>query len=278
MYSMGAAQSAAAQNRPDTSKRHVLASLQKKTLSAYIIRKPNVIFPDILKGSEEKVKDYIEEFGNKRRDYVTSMYAKGKNFLAKAEKILKQYDIPQELKVLLALESAYDGNAVSRAGAVGYWQIMDEVAGEYGIRYISRSSAAEKAKLPNLKGKKIHTGTTKLKDDRKNFTIATQTAARYLRDRGRKLDANWLMVVASYNCGLGRVFKAIKKSGKSNPDFWDIKNYLPAETRAYVMNFITLNVIFDNYDLFTRNKLSFASEKIMLPADMDKNVTEPSIQ
>jgi len=275
---MCAGQSASAQNRPDTSKKLVLAYLQKKTLSSYIIRKPNVIFPDILKGSEEQVKAYIEEFGNKRRDYVTSMYAKGKNFLAQAEKILKQYDIPTELKVLLALESAYDGNAVSRAGAVGYWQITDDVAGEYGIRYVSRPSAAEKVKLSNLRGTKAHHRTTKLKDDRKNFTIATQTAARYLRDRGRKLDAKWLMVVASYNCGLGRVFKAIKKSGKSNPDFWDIKKYLPAETNSYVMNFITLNVIFDNYDLFARNKLSFASEKIMLPADIDKTATEASIQ
>ena len=32
---------------------------------------------------------------------------------------------------------------------------------------------------------------------------------------------------------------------------------LPAETRAYVMNFITLNVIFHNFDAFA--KISFAS-------------------
>jgi len=275
---MCAVQSASAQNRADSLKKPLLASIEKKTLSTYIIRKPNVIFPENLKGSEEETKLYIEDFSNKKKDYVRAMYAKGKDLLIKTEKILSKYNLPNELKILLALESAYDGNAVSPAGAVGYWQIMDEVAGEYGIRYVSRLSAAEKVKLSTSKGGKAQARSTKLRDDRKNFVIATHTAARYLRDRSRKLDGNLLLIVASYNCGVGRVLRAKKKSGKSNPDFWDIKKYLPAETRTYVMNFIALNVIFNNYDLFTRNKLSFASEKIMVPSDIDKNVAEPSIQ
>ena len=42
------------------------------------------------------------------------------------------------------------------------------------------------------------------------------------------------------------------------------------------MNFITLNVIFNNYEMFTKNKLSFAAEKVMLPDDVEKAMTEES--
>jgi hypothetical protein len=55
----------------------------------------------------------------------------------------------------------------------------------------------------------------------------------------------------------------MQKTGKANPTFWDIKNYLPAETKAYVMNFIALNVIFNNYENFMINNLCF-KEKIQV--------------
>jgi Transglycosylase SLT domain len=271
-------QSVTAQNQADTTKKILLASLEKKAGPGYITRKSNVIFPEILKGNEAEMLPYIEKFSSKRRDYLVRMYMKGKSFLPKTATILKKYDLPAELKILLTLESAYNGNAVSKAGAVGYWQIMDEVAGEYGMKYIARLSFAEKKKLLKLKGRKggkKHRAIIKLKDDRKNFIIATHTAARYLRDRSRNLDGNWLLVVASYNCGVGNVWNAMKRSGKSNPGFWDIKNYLPAETRAYVMNFITLNVIFNNYDMFAQHKLSFSPEKIMIPDETEKKLIKP---
>ena len=94
------------------------------------------------------------------------------------------------------------------------------------------------------------------------FNKATFAAARYLKDRSRNLDNDLLLVVASYNCGVGNVWQAMKKTGKDNPDFWDVKSYLPAETRSYVMNFITLNVIFNNYEKFATNTLSFKPIKI----------------
>ena len=102
-----------------------------------------------------------------------------------------------------------------------------------------------------------------------NFNKSTITAARYLHARRLNLNDNWLLVVASYNCGVGNVWSAMKKSGKSDPDFWDIKKYLPAETRAYVMNFITLNVVFHNYDKFTNNTLTFKPVKVKFEDNED---------
>ena len=263
-----------AQNHTDTTKVPLLASLETKVEPAYITRASNVVFPEILKGNEAEMLPYIEKFSSEKRDYLSRMYAMGKSFLPRAAAILKKYNLPEELNILLVLESEYRGNVVSSAGAVGYWQIMDEVARTYGLKYTARLN-----KIENKNGKKGEKGlktAVEVKDDRKNFNIATHTAARYLRDSKQYVNDDLLIVVASYNCGVGRVRKAIRRSGKANASFWDIKNYLPAVTRAYVMNFITLNVIFNNYDMFAQNKLSFTPEKIMLADEREQNVKESS--
>lgn len=264
---------AAAQRIKDTAKKVLLASADKKETGNYVVKPANVVYPDLLCGAEENTADYIEKFSANRREYLVRMYKKGKSFFPKAATILRKHSLPEEYKVLLALESAFNANAVSKAGAVGYWQIMDEVAQEYGLKYAKQLSAAEK-KRQAREEKKAHKKVKKavVKDDRKNFIKSTYAAARYLKDRTRNLDNDPLLVVASYNCGVGNVWEAMKKTGLSDPDFWDVKNYLPAETRSYVMNFIALNVIFNNYDKFINNTLSFKTIKVKAE-NMGNNVS-----
>lgn len=251
----------------------------------------NVEFPEILKGNEEQALDYIEKFSNRRRDYLIRMYTKGKKLLPKAAGILKKHDLPEEFKVLMILESAYNADAVSKAGAVGYWQFMDAAAKEYGMKYVPREVKEETIvvkKVVKKRGKKIEieqkqtvkTDVTfspakgKQIDDRKNFNKSTVAAARYLRDRRKNLDDNWLLVVASYNCGIGNVWNAMEKSGKENPTFWDIKQYLPEETRNYVMNFIALNVVYKNYDKFLKNNMVFKSAPLKESINKVQDVAE----
>ncbi len=270
----GTANASGDYNKTDTGKKILLAELPKKTEPAFIIRESNVVFPDILKEEKEESLNYIESFSSKRRDYLIRTFNKGKKIFPKAVKILKKYNLPEELKVLLALESGFNANAVSGAGAVGYWQIMDCVAKEYGLKYVPQLSAEEKKKLIKANAKaadSLFKAIAKQKDDRKNFIKSTTVAAKYLNARYRNLGDNWLLVVASYNCGIGNVWDAMQRSGKANPTFWDVKNYLPAETRTYVLNFIALNVIFRNYELFAKNKLNFAPEKIIVD-DFDQNI------
>ena len=259
----------------DSSKRKLLASVDKRSSANYFVKEANVVFPEILKGNEEEASEYIEKFCVKRKDYLVRMYKKGKVLLPKAAAILKKHSLPEELKVLLTLESAYNGNAVSSAGAVGYWQFMDVVAKEYGLKIaVQEKGSKQSLSKKNKKSKEKSKATVKQKDDRKNFNKATVAAARYLRDRRQNLDDNWLLVVASYNCGVGNVWSAMKKSGKENPNFWDIKKYLPAETKAYVMNFIALNVIFANYENFIKNKLIFKPVKIEVPDNFEQNMSD----
>ena len=249
----------------DTTKKQLIAAVSKNTEAGYITLELNVIFPDVLAGNETETLAYIEKFSVNRRAYLIRTYNRSKQFFPKVSTILSKHNLPHELKVLLALESAFNANAVSKAGAVGYWQIMDEVAKEYGLKYVAKQKSGGKKNDPKKSvSKKTQTKTTPAKDDRKNFNKSTYAAARYLKDRSRNLDNDLLLMVASYNCGVGNVWEAMKKTGKTDPDFWDIKKLLPAETQSYVMNFITLNVIFNNYEKFETNTLLFTPTKIKI--------------
>ena len=237
----------------DTTRKPLQVSTDKKPETILVLKESNVEFPAILTGNEEQSIDYIEKFSTTRKGYLVRTYNRSKKLFPKAAAILEKYNVPQEFKVLLALESGFNPNAISSAGAVGYWQIMDEVAREYGLKIANRKKIDKKKMARN---EKRHHRIFSV-DERKNFVRSTQAAARYLKDRSRNLNNDWLLIAASYNCGVGNVWNAMEKSGKTNPTFWDIKNYLPAETRAYVMNFIALNVLFNNYEKFTRNELCF---------------------
>jgi soluble lytic murein transglycosylase-like protein len=248
----------------DTSKKVVLASNDNNNIrTAASGKMANVIFPAVLEKDAEKAIPYIEKFSVNRRAYLIRMYTRSKRFFPKIHAILKKYEVPTEFAILMALESAFNANAVSKAGAVGYWQIMDEVAKEYGLRIVEDQHLKKSVVAKNNASAKKGVGAKKTitADDRKNFTKSTYTAAKYLKARMRNLDNNWLLIAASYNWGVGNVWNAMAASGKKNPSYWDIQHRLPSETKSYVMNFITLNVIFKNYDKFINNSLRFKAEK-----------------
>ncbi len=210
-------------------------------------------YPVCLKEHRQKTKDYVKAYSEKNRDFIIHIFNKGKKFFPKAISILNKYDVPVELQMLPVLESEFNGNAVSHAGAVGYWQFMNELAKDYGLR---------------IGGKY---------DERKNFSKATVAAAKFLRDQLNYFNDDVLLAVASYNCGPGRVRLSIKKSGKTDANFWDIKKYLPSETRKFVMNFIALNVIAANYDKFIDRNLNFNEAPFVQFATVDSISIKDSI-
>lgn len=216
-----------------------------------------IVFPELLQGNEENMAEYLEKFSVNRREYLLRIYQREQRYSQQIIPLLQRYDIPVELRVLVALESAYNPYARSRAGAYGYWQFMDGTAKEYGlaIREVKtetiRKKNGRKVTVKKLVGKR---------DDRSSLYRSTLAAARYLRDRRKNLNNDWLLIVASYNYGIGNVWDVMQRSGLENPTFWDIKDMLPSETRNYVLNFIALNVIFHNYENYLNNPLAFVNK------------------
>jgi membrane-bound lytic murein transglycosylase D len=79
-------------------------------------------------------------------------------------------------------------------------------------------------------------------DERRDYYKSTHAAARYLLYLYSQLH-DWLLVMAAYNGGPGRVYSAIRKSGSS--DFWRLQYYLPEESRTYVKRFIATHYIME---------------------------------
>ncbi len=109
-------------------------------------------------------------------------------------------------------------HVVSSAGAVGPWQIMAEEARNRGLKINSRV------------------------DERTNFFKSTHAASKILKSLDKQFH-DWLLVIAAYNCGAGRLRQAIRKSGSK--DFWDLQAYLPRETRNHVKRFIATHYLFE---------------------------------
>lgn len=167
------------------------------------------------------VQTYIDIFLDKRKGEMGKMLALGKYYFPVFEKALKAYDVPLEFKYLPIIESSMNPMAISRVGATGMWQFMYTTARMYDL------------KIDNYV------------DERRDPTEASYAAARYLRDAHNEF-GDWLLALASYNCGSGNVKRAIAKAGGSR-NFWDIQGFLPSETRNYVPAFIAAVYVMNYY-------------------------------
>jgi membrane-bound lytic murein transglycosylase D len=151
-------------------------------------------------------------------NYLTKMKGWGQPYFNLIESILTQYGLPRELKYIAVIESNLSTGATSRVGAGGPWQFMPYTARDYGL---------------------VVNG---YYDERRDYYKSTHAAARYLLSLYKDMH-DWLLVMAAYNGGPGRVYNAIKKSGSRN--FWDLQYYLPAESRTYVKRFIATHYIME---------------------------------
>mgnify|MGYP005831457575 CR=1 FL=1 len=158
------------------------------------------------------VKGYINRYTNSRYGTISRILGMSQYYFPIIEEELLREGLPVELRALPIIESALSPTAVSPMGAVGLWQFMPSTGKLYGLEVNS------------------------LIDERYDPVLATRAACRYLKDM-YAIFGDWMLAIASYNCGPGNVNKAIARSG-GGKTFWDIYDYLPRETRGYVPAFI----------------------------------------
>lgn len=166
-------------------------------------------------GLENLIKSFLK---NRKKSFERQM-ALSEYYFPVFEEALARKNVPLEIKYLAIVESALNPKAVSRVGATGLWQFMLQTGKEYNLNVDSYI------------------------DERSDILKSSEAAAQYMVNMHR-IFGDWELVLASYNSGAGNVAKAIRRSG-GKQNFWNIKDYLPKETQAYVPAFLATMYIYE---------------------------------
>ncbi|PAF46624.1 lytic transglycosylase [Helicobacter sp. 12S02634-8] len=158
-------------------------------------------------------------------DYFLQKFDASYEFIPILKSMIAQAGIPQEFLFLAMAESEFSTKAYSPKKASGIWQLMPVTAKQLGLTindYI---------------------------DERRDPIKSTQAAIRYLQFL-YKITGQWYLAAMAYNCGIGRLQKAIKEAKSTDIDVLldDEKKYLPKETRNYIRMILSMSVAFNNID------------------------------
>jgi membrane-bound lytic murein transglycosylase D len=140
-------------------------------------------------------------------------FKKANRFFPIIEPILKEYGIPDDVKYLAVAESALS-NAISPAGAKGFWQFMPATAKERGMEVNSEV------------------------DERYHLIKSTTAACKYLKDAHKTL-GSWTLAAASYNMGKAGLQKRITQQGGT--EYFDL--HLNSETSRYILRIMAIKEI-----------------------------------
>src|ERR1051326_5967467 len=181
-------------------------------------------FPDSIMANAPKIHlnpsaaKFLKDYNRKNEECLQKIKEKSAPYFIMMDSIFTKYHLPIELKYLAVVESELNAKARSHVGAAGPWQLMATTARDLSLKVRGRY------------------------DERTNYYKSTVAAAKYLRDLYGQF-GDWLLVIAAYNSGPGKVLYAIKQTGSHN--FWAIQRYLPPETRGHVKRFIATHYYFE---------------------------------
>jgi soluble lytic murein transglycosylase-like protein len=140
------------------------------------------------KGWEEAKVNYRDVYRNRQKYAPTIAHA------ARAHRLP-----PALLHAVITAESAYDPEAVSRAGAVGLMQLMPDTARRYGV------------------------------SNRRDPVANVSGGTRYLRDLLQMFDDNLVLAIAAYNAGEN----AVISYGHRIPPYAETKTYVQRVLKYY---------------------------------------------
>lgn len=158
-----------------------------------------------------QIKTLIRRFTVEGQRDSEDILGRAKIYFPIFEHYLRMYGLPETLKFLPIVESSLRPAVFSPVGAAGLWQFVPSTARLYGLTVNGQV------------------------DERLDPHKATEAAVRMLGSLYQQF-GDWALVLAAYNCGPGRVRKAIRSAGSS--DYWALRAYLPTESQRYVPRFV----------------------------------------
>lgn len=163
-------------------------------------------------------------YDQKKRECTLQGFAdvseEGDVFIPMLSSLIAQSDLPSEFLFVVLAESQLEGSATSSRGAAGLWQFMENTG--------------------KLQGLQIN----QFVDERRDHIKSTRAAIAYLSEL-KKQFGKWYLALIAYNCGDGRLSRAIAKAGTSDIRVLaDPKRaYIPPESRKYIRKVVALALL-----------------------------------
>jgi len=180
----------------------------------------------------------------KHPNYLTRVAKRAEPFLYYIVEELEKNNVPIELALLPVVESAFDPFAYSHGRASGMWQFVPGTGTRFGMKQ------------------------NWWYDGRRDIVASTEGASKYMKYLHKFFDGDWLLALAAYNSGEGRVQRAVRKnkSKGKNTDFWSLD--LPKETRAYVPKLLALADIIKRPEQFNLSLYEIVNEEVISQVDI----------
>ncbi|MGP1450120.1 MAG: transglycosylase SLT domain-containing protein [Wolinella sp.] len=163
---------------------------------------------------------------NIQKDNLLKRYDEAYEFVPMLKEMIIKAEIPQEFLYLAMAESEFSIRAHSSKNATGLWQLIPQTAKILGLRI------------------------DEYVDERRDPVRSTEAAIEYLKRLHAKF-GKWHLAAIAYNCGDGRLQKAIERAGSDDlgvlldPD----KKYIPLESRHYMRKILSIAMIFRSVDM-----------------------------
>ncbi len=139
---------------------------------------------------------------------------------------LRKAKLPEDLLYVAMIESSYDPDTLSRAGALGLWQFMPEAARIYGLRR------------------------DRWVDERRDPYRSTIAQMDYFHDLYQRF-GDWHIALAAFNVGYGAVLKSITRYNTN--DYYQLCEYengLPWENCWYTPKVLATAIVGKNRAAF----------------------------
>lgn len=166
---------------------------------------------------------FAKEYVEKNNWGLERLKKRSRSSFSIINSVFSKYDIPSELKYMAVVESNLNTDTVcSSTGATGIWQLMPVTACELGLKITDSC------------------------DERLHVYKSSRAVAKYLKQLYAQF-GDWLLVVAAYNSGPGKVTRAIRLS--NSHDFWRLQNLLPLETSNHVKRYMSVLHFFEGQNI-----------------------------
>ena len=201
--------------------------------------------------------DAFVAFATQNEEQIKKFYkralTRGKAILPTMQTLLVDDGVSDLFIYLSMVESGFNTEVISPKKAVGLWQFMATTAKQYKLSVCNTY-------------------------DERCDTISSTSAAIVYLNKLHKQFGKWYLASMAYNCGEGRLEKAIKKAGSKELDILidEDAKYLPKETRDYIKKILLTAMIGEN-ELLDYEGIASSSNSTITQVDVKAGTKLPEL-